>query len=31
VAPIKRLNPANGPAMPIKAARRPRKRVLEAA
>jgi hypothetical protein len=31
VEPIKRLNPANGPAMPIKAARRPRKRVLEAA
>jgi hypothetical protein len=27
----KRLNPANGQAMPIKAARRPRKRVLEAA
>jgi hypothetical protein len=31
VAPVKRLNPANGQAMPIKAARRPRKRVLEAA
>jgi hypothetical protein len=27
----KRVNPANGQAMPIKAARRPRKRVLEAA
>ena len=31
VSAIERLNPVNGPAMPVKAARRARKRVLEAA